>query len=81
MNTITLKNKILKELHNHNSKNFAFYKKCIVNNYAFDVVVDGIKYEIHPCAYGRYCNGGEAYAKELYESEMPEFTEEELLND
>lgn len=73
-----MKYKILKEI--HNGQNAAFNKNCIENNYAFDVVVDGTKYEISPCRLAGYFYGGEAYSSGMNESEMPQFTADEIRN-
>ena len=40
------KAKILNEL--KNGEKHEFYKKCYSNDYAFDIVVDGKKLEVHP---------------------------------
>ena len=54
---ISYKAKILNEL--KNGKEREFYKNCYMKDHAFDVVVDGMKFEIHP--YGlEYWRGAEA---------------------
>ena len=71
---ISYKAKILNEL--KNGKEREFYKNCYMKDYAFDVVVDDMKFEIHP--YGlEYWRGAEAV--NLNENWKPiYFTDEEL---
>ena len=71
---ISYKAKILNELKNGKSREF--YKNCYMKNHAFDVVVDNMKFEIHP--YGLdYWRGAEAV--NLKEDLHPiDFTDEEL---
>ena len=71
---ISYKAKILNEL--KNGKEREFYKNCYMKDYACDVVVDDMKFEIHP--YGlKYWRGAEAV--NLKENCRPiDFTDEEL---
>lgn len=70
---------ILNEL--KNGAKHDFYVDCLKNDCAFDVVVDGTKYEIGPWRY-HYLNGGaEAIFKEAEsESCYPQFDEDEILD-
>ena len=71
---ISYKAKILNELKNGKSREF--YKNCYMKDYAFDVVVDDIKFEIHPYGFD-YWRGAEA--ANLKEDFRPiNFTDEEL---
>lgn len=46
---------------------------CVDNDYAFDIVVEGVKLEIRPCRWS-YCDGGAvAHANGWRESENIEF--------
>lgn len=71
---ISYKAKILNELKNGKSREF--YKHCYMKDYAFDVVVDDMKFEIHPYDL-RYWRGAEAV--NLKEDWQPiDFTNKEL---
>ena len=49
--------------------NSKFASNCVDNDYAFDIVVEGVKLEIRPCRWS-YCNGGAvAHAKGWSDSE------------
>lgn len=50
------KAKILNEL--KNGEKHKFYKECYSNDYAFDIIVDGKKLEVHPCG-SAYWKGAE----------------------
>lgn len=69
---------ILNEL-KHGAKH-DFYVDCLKTNRAFDVVVDGTKYEIGPCRYHYLCGGAEAMFRGA-ESDYcyPQFNENEIL--
>ena len=71
---ISYKAKILNELKNGKSREF--YKHCYMKDHAFDVVVDDMKFEIHPCGF-EYWRGAEAV--NLKEDFHPiDFTNKEL---
>ena len=49
--------------------NSKFACNCVDNDYAFDIIVEGVKLEIRPCRWS-YCNGGDvAHAKGWSDSE------------
>ena len=57
-----------------------FYKECLRNDYAFDVVADGVKYEFGPCRRS-YWTGAEAtYPRAENSYCYPEFDWDELLD-
>lgn len=71
---ISYKAKILNEFKNGKSREF--YKNCYMKDHAFDVVVDDMKFEIHPRGL-EYWRGAEAV--NLKEDFRPiAFTNEEL---
>ena len=73
---ISYKAKILNEL--KNGKEREFYKHCYMKDYAFDVVVDDMKFEIHPRGL-EYWRGAEAV--NLKEDFRPiDFTDKELYD-
>ena len=49
--------------------NSKFACNCVDNDYAFDIIVEGVKLEIGPCRWSYYNGGAVAHAKGWSDSE------------
>ena len=49
--------------------NSKFACNCVDNDYAFDIIVEGVKLEITPCRWSYYNGGAVAHAKGWSDSE------------